>query len=253
MKLLIKSLLQKAGFEIVRKDSMKSFPPDFDEIHCKIIDRVSPYTMTGKERIHALINATRYIIENDIEGDFVECGVWKGGSMMAIAHTLKHFQSDDRDLYLFDTFEGMSNPTKNDVDFSGMDAKTLLDKSEEEKNTSHIWCYSTLDEVKNNLAKTGYRRDKISFVQGKVEDTIPNTAPNKIALLRLDTDWYESTKHELIHLYPRVVNGGVIIIDDYGYWQGCRKAVDEYIRENNISILLNRIDFTGRMGVKVTL
>lgn len=253
MKLLIKSLLQKVGFEIVRKGSMKSFPPDFDEIHCKVIDCVSPYTMTSKERIHALINATRYIIENDIEGDFVECGVWKGGSMMAIAHTLKHFQSDDRDLYLFDTFDGMSDPTKNDVDFSGMDAKTLLGKSEKKKNTSHIWCYSTLDEVKNNLAKTGYRRDKISFIQGKVEDTIPNTAPDKIALLRLDTDWYESTKHELIHLYPRVVNGGVIIIDDYGYWQGCKKAVDEYIRDNNISILLNRIDFTGRIGVKVPL
>jgi O-methyltransferase len=249
MKTLIKFLLQQFGYEIVRKGSRKNLPPDFDGISGEIINYVTPYTMTSIERINSLINATKYIIENNIEGDFVECGVWKGGSMMAVAHTLNHFQCNYRDLYLFDTFEGMSDPTQDDVDFSGLDAKTLLDTND--KNSSLIWCYSTLDEVKKNLEKTGYSREKIHFIQGKVEDTIPLSAPQKIALLRLDTDWYESTKHELVHLFPRLVNGGVLIVDDYGYWQGCRKAVDEYIRDNGISILLNRIDFTGRIAVKV--
>ncbi|MDB9445575.1 TylF/MycF/NovP-related O-methyltransferase [Anabaena sp. CS-542/02] len=258
MKSLIKFLFSICGFDIVRKKSKntnfindRNFPPDFDNLSKTIIDYVSPYTMTGIERINSLVNATKYVIENNIEGDFVECGVWKGGSMMAIAYTLNHFSCNSRNLYLFDTFEGMSIPTSNDVDLSGLDAQTLLNKSD--KLTSPIWCYSTLDEVKNNMIKTGYSPEKKHFIKGKVEDSIPLHAPNKIALLRLDTDWYESTKHELVYLFPRLVNGGVIIIDDYGHWQGCRQAVDDYIRENNIPILLNRIDYTGRIAIKVQI
>jgi hypothetical protein len=100
------------------------------------------------------------------------------------------------------------------------------------------------------MYETGYDREKISFVKGKVEETIPDNAPQSISLLRLDTDWYESTRHELIHLYPRLSHGGVIIIDDYGHWLGARKAVDEYIEQNNLCLLLNRLDYTGRIGVK---
>jgi O-methyltransferase len=86
---------------------------------------------------------------------------------------------------------------------------------------------------------------------GKVEDTFPKDTPDKIAILRLDTDWYESTRHELIHLYPKLSIGGVLIIDDYGHWEGARKAVDEYINDNTLRILLNRIDYTGRIAVKM--
>jgi hypothetical protein len=91
----------------------------------------------------------------------------------------------------------------------------------------------------------------VRLVKGKVEDTVPKNAPEKIALLRLDTDWYESTRHELVHLFPRLLPGGVLIIDDYGHWQGARKAVDEYIAGNQVKILLNRVDYTGRIGVKI--
>ena len=87
------------------------------------------------------------------------------------------------------------------------------------------------------------------FVQGMVEETIPAGAPEKIALLRLDTDWYESTHHEMVHLFPRISDGGVLIIDDYGHWAGARRAVDEYFHEHNIAILLNRLDYTGRIGI----
>jgi hypothetical protein len=100
------------------------------------------------------------------------------------------------------------------------------------------------------MAMTNYPQDKLNYVVGKVEDTIPETLPRKIALLRLDTDWYESTLHELNHLYPLLTEGGVLIIDDYGHWQGAKKAVDEYIEKNKLKILLNRIDYTGRIAIK---
>ncbi len=114
----------------------------------------------------------------------------------------------------------------------------------------NVWCYSPIDEVKTNLAKSGYNMGNIHFVKGKVEDTIPHSEIKDIALLRLDTDWYESTKHELIHLYDRLVSGGVLIIDDYGHWSGSRKAVDEFFAERGLSIFLHRIDYTGRMAIK---
>jgi O-methyltransferase len=114
-----------------------------------------------------------------------------------------------------------------------------------------IWCYAALDEVRRNVGEMGYPGEKLHFVQGKVEDTIPGSAPEQIALLRLDTDWYESTRHELIHLYPRLSAGGVLIVDDYGHWQGSRRAVDEWIAQAGVRILLNRIDYTGRVAVKV--
>ena len=103
--------------------------------------------------------------------------------------------------------------------------------------------------MKESVGSINYPAHKIHFIKGKVEDTIPEQSPEKIALLRLDTDWYESTKHELIHLFPRLAIGGVIIIDDYGHWQGARKAVDEYLAEHQIALMLHRVDVTARIGI----
>jgi hypothetical protein len=105
--------------------------------------------------------------------------------------------------------------------------------------------------VKAAIASTRYPEGRVQFIKGRVEDTIPHRAPERISLLRLDTDWYESTRHELEHLYPRLVPGGVIVIDDYGCWQGARDATDEFISRHNITLLLNRMDYTGRIGVKI--
>ncbi len=113
-----------------------------------------------------------------------------------------------------------------------------------------VWAYSALEEVKHNLLSTGYPAERISFIKGKVEETIPLNAPPQIALLRLDTDWYESTYHELVHLFPRLSSGGILIIDDYGHWKGARKAVDKYFSENKLDLLLHRIDYSGRICVK---
>jgi len=104
--------------------------------------------------------------------------------------------------------------------------------------------------VRRNMLGTRYPEKKIHLIKGKVEDTVPQHAPEKIALLRLDTDWYESTKHELVHLYPRLVPNGVLIIDDYGHWQGAREAVDEYFAGQKFKPLLNRLDYTGRLVIK---
>jgi len=195
------------------------------------------------------MRAVDYVSKYQIPGDFVECGVWKGGSSMIMAEKLKSMGQTKTQLYLYDTYEGMSEPTLMDKSIDGRSADEQLAAANKDEATS-VWCYSTLEEVEQNVLSTGYPAANLHFVKGKVEDTIPQTMPDKIALLRLDTDWYESTKHELIHLFPRLVVGGILIIDDYGHWEGCRKAVDEYFAEHKTQIFLSRIDYTGRIAVK---
>src|SRR5207244_6492838 len=117
-----------------------------------------------------------------------------------------------------------------------------------DRQTGLVWAYAPIEEVESNLRGTGYPPDKLHFVAGRVEDTLQRYAPDRIALLRLDTDWYESTRHELVHLFPRLTDGGVLIIDDYGHWAGSRKAVDEYFATEGRRPLLSRIDYTGRIG-----
>ncbi len=226
-----------------------SFPVDFPDEYIDTIFKVYKYTLTSQERLFALINAVEYLEKHNIEGDIVECGVWKGGSMMAVMDTLNRLNKT-RLLWLFDTFSGMTRPDDEDVVFNGASARDLMAISNRFDERS-VWCVSPLEEVKKNLSNISYPQDKIKFIKGKVEDTIPQNMPDKIALLRLDTDFYSSTKHELVHLFPKLATNGVLIIDDYGHWQGARKAVDEYFEETGIKIFLNRIDYTGRLGIKI--
>lgn len=233
-------------FKKEKKDSV--IPEEFNEfldiyLFCK------DYTMTSIERMFALYKATEYIAKNNVEGDFVECGVWRGGSTMVILKTLEKFGVQNKKVWLFDTFEGMSEPTDDDKDFKSESAEKQLNKSAK-TNDSIIWAYATLDDVKRNIALTNYPESNIHYVKGKVEDTLPNhNYFNAISLLRLDTDWYESTKIELECLYHLLQQKGILIIDDYGHWQGCRKAVDEFFSNKDFP-LLQRIDYTGRLMVK---
>jgi hypothetical protein len=196
--------------------------------------------------MYALYAAVRYVASAKVGGALVECGVWKGGSAMLMAQILVDL-CEEKEIYLYDTFEGMSEPTDSDVDLSGNTAAELL---REGTRSDPIWAYAGIDEVKANLAKTGYPTARIRLIKGKVEDTMPGTMPDAISLLRLDTDWYDSTYHELVHLFPRVVPGGVLIIDDYGHWQGARLATDRYLRDSGVNLLLNRIDYSGRIAIK---
>ena len=244
----ISKLLKQFNYDLVRLDRV-SLPIDFEPEHQEIALMVAPFTMTSPERIFGLIEAVKYVSRSGIEGDIVECGVWKGGSMLAIAEMLVRQNDQERELFLYDTFEGMPPPGIEDVSIKEEQADQLLQK-ETNKEKNLVWAYSSLETVKKTLAFSKYSPDKIHYVKGKVEETIPSDVPEKISLLRLDTDWYESTKHELNHLFPRLQKGGVLIIDDYGHWKGARKAVDEYFAENKIQILLNRMDETGRIAIK---
>jgi hypothetical protein len=240
-------VLARTGFDLVRRPKGgTTYPPDFGPDLVELCERVRPFTLTSPERIVALRDAVRHAVAAGVPGDIVECGVWRGGSMMVIASTLHDLGVHDRDLYLFDTFTHMPLPGEEDVDVFGRAAAEYYDEASE----AEAFRYLPLDAVKDALASTGYPTDRMHFVQGLVEDTIPEQAPERIALCRLDTDWYESTAHEMEHLYPRVVPGGMVLIDDYGHFQGAKKAVDEYLAVHDPNVLLHRIDFTGRLLVK---
>jgi hypothetical protein len=222
---------------------------DIDTAFMPIIDRCASATMTTGERLYGLYKAVEYLSAARVAGDFVECGVWRGGSMMCAALTLLRAGDTGRRLYLYDTFEGMPPADLVDVDADGRSATDRL-AAERRSEDRSIWAYAPLEAVGRNMASTGYPPDRITYVPGLVEETIPDTMPEVIALLRLDTDWYASTRHELQHLVPRLARGGVIIIDDYGHWEGVRQAVDEYFAASDVKVLLNRIDYACRIGVR---
>lgn len=246
VKKIIKIFFNKLGLDVRKIDhSFFILDTEFDEIY----KSCSPFTMTSLERMYALYKATEYVAKAGIAGDIVECGVWKGGSAMLMAMTLLKFGCTSKKIYLYDTFEGMSEPSTLDVDSDGKNAEIIFNKTKRDNGSN--WCYSPLDEVKTNLLGIGYPENNIIFIKGKVEDTIPGILPDNICLLRLDTDWYDSTYHEMSHLYPILVKNGVLVLDDYGFWQGARTAVDKYLYENKINILLNKIDFSGRVGIKI--
>lgn len=244
----LRALLRRTGFDIVRYAPAPPLPPDFDAATAATVELVRPYTLTSPERIFALCAAARYIVAAGVPGAIVECGVWRGGSMMAVARTLLELGAGDRQLYLYDTFEGMPPPGDKDVDYRGEPAAARMARSDPADQRS-VWAQASLEDVRANLGRTGYDPGRIVYVPGKVEETLPGAAPATIALLRLDTDWYESTRHELVHLFPRIAPGGVLILDDYGHWSGAREAVDEYLQERGIHLLLHRVDYTGRAAV----
>lgn len=241
---------------LVRGPDKPSAAPDYGDHELAILERARPLTMTSAERLIALIDAVGYVVQRNIPGSFAECGVWRGGSVMAMILRLQQLGISDRDIYLFDTFEGMTEPT--DSDTSRFETSALatwtanIAAGERPWKTLFDSKHFNEDDVRRALLSTGYPAERLHFVRGRVEDTIPAQAPDQLALLRLDTDWYESTRHELQHLWPRLQTGGVLIIDDYGHWDGCRKAVDEYFGPGGSAppLLLNRIDYTGRAAIK---
>jgi hypothetical protein len=206
-------------------------------------EMVKPYTMISPERGWALAEAVRYVCRRKLPGDFVECGVWKGGACLLASCVLAREETDSsRRIWLYDTFEGMVDPTPEDrIAASGQ----LLT----ERNPAGWWA-AGVEEVKESLKKSPLDPSCFVFVAGRVEETLEKHVPEQIAILRLDTDWYESTRMELEVLYPRLVSGGILIIDDYGHFTGARKAVDEYFARKSLPMLLHRSDYTGRVIVK---
>lgn len=243
------------GYSVQKIEKTQAIYADIvNEEFWEIYNVCKPYTMTSVERLYSLYSCVDYVLKNNIPGDFVECGVWRGGSSMLIAKMLSNRAITNRKIYLYDTFEGMSAPLEVDETFRGDKADRLMDEGVENKEES-VWCLASLEDVQNNLKLTKFPLENTVYIKGKVEDTIPQHLPTAtIALLRLDTDWYESTKHELTFMYPMLEQNGILFIDDYGHWKGCRKAVDEYFAENNKpAVLLNRVDYTARMVIKQSI
>ena len=246
--------LRRLGIDVVRTRpdgaAAVAVPGDVDDQVAATIRAVAPYTLTGPERVAALVEAVRYVVRAEVPGALVECGVWRGGSALAVLRTLVELGVTDRDVWLYDTFTDMPAPTERDVDVHGVAATeyhaqyaadpTVLDPA---------YAYLPLEEVRSVLLSTGYPAERLHLVQGLVEETIPGQAPDRIALLRLDTDYYTSTRHELEHLAPRVPSRGVVIVDDYGHWRGSRDAVDEWMATLEHPLLLQRIDYTARLMV----
>jgi hypothetical protein len=252
-----KALATTTGYKIVRARAKpdaaskapaakREFPAHYDEMAQPIIRAARPYTMTGVEKQYALYLATRHVVAHDIPGAVVECGVWRGGSMHVVARTLLAIGDTSRELYLFDTFDGMTPPTDKDVTYDG---KPVADLLSSRPRTARIWAVASLEDVQQGFEAIPYPRERIHLVQGPVESTLPEQAPDQIAILRLDTDWYESTRHELMTLYHRLSSGGVLIIDDYGSYQGARAAIEEFIEETGVRLLLLPIG-PGRIAVK---
>ena len=234
---LAQRYLERKGFHVLHSTQ---FRPDLPPSFWNLWSKISPYTLTSPERGYALYQGIHHLEQRGIEGDFVECGVYKGGSTMLAALTLLETKNTNRTLWLYDTYEGMPAPTAEDrIASSGQPVQ---------ERWTQGWWKSPLEEVRQRVEATGYPKEKLEFVVGDVAHTLPTQKPEKIALLRLDTDWYESTKIELEVLYPLLAPGGILIIDDYGHFTGARKAVDEYFATPP---LFHRLDYTGRMIQKM--
>jgi O-methyltransferase len=246
MRAILSKITQKFGYEIKKDRSKEMYPEAFLRDYAQ----VKPYTMVDPSGAHAAWEAVNYVAQREIKGAFVECGVWRGGISMLMALRAVDLK-ERRDKYLYDTFEGMTEPTEHDTDKHGIDALSLLKNSLRIDESNSVWAYASQEAVENNLRRVGCSGKDVYLVKGKVENTIPETVPQEIAILRLDTDWYESTRHELEHLYPRLQTGGVLLIDDYGYWTGCRKAVDEYFMGHTYKPYMTILQNGGLTAIKI--
>jgi len=227
-----------------------SFEFDLEPEFLELYEQCRAQSMTSIERMYALYKAVEHAVLTGVPGDFAECGVWRGGSVMMMALAAQHFGDTRRSIWLYDTFSGMTAPSPSDVQANtGQSASEVL-KDNERSQDNPYWGIAPREAVEANLLHTGYPIDRFNIVAGDVLQTMPALAPQQLAILRLDTDWYESTRHELNCLYPRLVRNGVLIIDDYGFWTGARKAVDEFFAQEPDKPFLHRIDFTGRICVK---
>jgi O-methyltransferase len=197
-----------------------------------ILDTVRGWTMAVPLQQWATWSATRYIEINAIPGAIVEFGVWRGGMCQIAARTLLAHGSTNRDIFLFDTFAGMTPPTAADYDVgTGRNAAGLLAAGS--VFGTHgvpftLECIADVADVRSGMAATGYPMDRVHLIRGDVAETIPEQLPDVIAFARLDTDWYESTRHELAHVWKRIAPGGVMAVDDYDAWAGSRRATDEW-------------------------
>jgi hypothetical protein len=216
----------------------KQFHEMRDETFWQIVPGVHDFTQLTIEPMWSLYEAVRHLVGRGVKGDVVECGVLFGGASMLIAKTLIALGDTSRELWLYDSFQGfVGEQARDDITWYG------------DSITGRFPDFETI--ATDNIGSTGYPADRIRIVRGDIEKIAPENTHGDIALLRLDTDTYHSTRAELEHFYPKLVSGGVLIIDDYGHADGARRAVDEYLADPSRRLLLNRVNFTNRLAVKL--
>ena len=241
----IRNFLRLIKKPFIRKaDYWRKNIPEIDEENKYLIEFIGEYSLTPLIRRWTLIKSLHYINKKKLIGDIVECGIWRGGNLfLAKKIQDKYPKNLKRKIYGYDTFEGMPKPTFKD----GIKINQVY---QDFKNRNEPWTKASLDDVKNSTKKLFSNIEDFNFIKGMVEDTMKDkkNLPNKISLLRLDTDLYESTKVELNILYPLLVENGVLIIDDYGDFPGCRKAVDEYFLDKQV--LMTSVDKSCRVIIK---
>lgn len=219
----------------------KNYADIIEDDFWDVFEQYKPYTCLNVERYYNIYKTVEYIASSGIAGDFAECGVFLGGSIIGAAIFAKKFGLTDRRFFAFDTFEGFPAETI-ETDFDG----TTMD-------LSHLPVFNNnfREVVEKNIANSGLAPESIVLIQGTVESTLPNWQGSSLCYLRLDTDYYTSTMIELDSLYPRLELGGALIVDDYGHFTGVRKATDDYFRTHLRKPLLQRVDYTGRCGIKI--
>lgn len=246
LKSLILHLIRRAGYTLSRP---KSLEQKFDG---EMYDIPAPFAAILKKRLvkiyrrdHAALNAVRYVIDSDTPGAIVECGVLQGRGAALLADSMMR---QWRPLWLYDVFE---NDPRRIPDADEMELHTG-------RNAREAWLEShkaanaqpSLDAATRAVASTGYPMEQVRFVKGLVQETLPGTMPEQISVLKLHTDYQDSIRHCLEHLFPRLSPGGVLIIEAYGRYPGTKKATDDYFRLNGIRMMLNRVDDSCRVGVK---
>jgi O-methyltransferase len=218
------------------------YPDMRESFFWDVFEKWKPYTCLSVERFYNIFKSIEYIAHSGIPGDIIECGVFLGGSIVGAAQFAKHFGIEDRRFYMFDTFEGFPISTI-ETDISGA-AQDLSSLKIFNNSFRHI--------VERNIEISSISKAQFTLVQGKVEETLKRDRDiQEVAYLRLDTDYFASTLVELEILYPKLSQGGVFIIDDYGHFEGARAAVDSFFQRLDRQPLLQRIDYTGRCGVRI--
>ena len=252
LKRLIKKFLSKLNYRIISKNDWSSKVENLiveaSENDLNEFKKIDSISLTSYPNRWSLLQSLNHICENNVEGDIVETGVYKGANLILINNFLYRHNLEKR-IYAYDTYSGQPEPSEKDYDIKGT---KMTDKFDDYKKKNIIPVFCSLKEVKNNISKySNHDLSKITFIKGKVEETLidEKNIPKKISLLRLDTDFHDSIKKSLEILYPKLNNGGVLIIDDYGHFKGAQIAVDNFF-QNKKNIWMHRVDYTCRLIIK---
>jgi hypothetical protein len=247
----INHYLDKAlGIRIAAGSSRR--PVGIEDVAWNHIQAVKGRTMGSTIQQYTMWQVANHVEDAGLTGAIAEFGVWRGGMSMIGARVLSE-RNSTRNVYLFDTFEGMTAPSSLDRElFSDQSADELLkleSKNLRKKDSYNTWCIADFDDVTAGMKTTGIRESQYHLIQGDVLQTVPKNLPQSLAVCRIDTDWYESTAHIIENCWDLIVPGGVLILDDYDMWTGARKAVDDFFESRELKPLMIRPE-VGRIIIK---